>query len=142
MSDHAYDQGIREQIDFVKKLSDKKLLDHTSGGEDVLDVSKDKILARKHYLIWLQVINPALNTVPYTFILLANLAALNKAPKAVDMDKIWGKLITFLGTFDPRQIRYLGDQLSTIVNAVASIATSNRQVGLLLSGCISPTDDF
>ena len=142
MSDHAYDQGIREQIDFVKKLSDKKLLDHTSGGEDVLDVSKDKILARKHYLTWLQVINPALNTVPYTFILLANLAALNKTPKAVDMDKIWGKLIIFLGTFDTRQIRYLGDQLSTILEAVANIATNNRQVRLLLSRRLSTTDDF
>ncbi|KAE9377921.1 hypothetical protein N431DRAFT_399116 [Stipitochalara longipes BDJ] len=110
MSDHAYEQGIREQIEFVRKLADNKLLQHTSGGENVLDV-----------------INPALNTVPYTFILLANLAAINKTPKAVDMEKIWGKLTTFLGTFDPRQIRYLGEQLSTILEAVASIAMSNRQ---------------
>jgi len=47
MSDHAYDQGIREQIDFVKKLTDKKLLDHTSGGENVLDVSNYEVLAMK-----------------------------------------------------------------------------------------------
>jgi COP9 signalosome complex subunit 3 len=40
MSDHLYDQGIRDQIDFVRKLADSKLLQQTSGGEDVLDVSR------------------------------------------------------------------------------------------------------
>lgn len=46
------------------------------------------------------------------------------------MDKLWDKLTGFLGTFDPRQIRYLGDQLVTIVDAVASIAYQSRQVRL------------
>jgi COP9 signalosome complex subunit 3 len=39
MSDHLYDEGIRDQIDLVKKLSESKLLQQTSGGENVLDVS-------------------------------------------------------------------------------------------------------
>lgn len=52
------------------------------------------------------------------------------------MEKIWGKMTTFLGTFDPRQIRYLGEQLSTILEAVASIALSNRQVRLPLHECV------
>jgi len=81
-----------------------------------------------------------LNTVPYTFILLANLSALNKNAKGIDMEKIWGKSITFLGTFDPRQMRYLGDQLSSIIDAVASIAMSKRQVRLLLGGCFTTID--
>jgi COP9 signalosome complex subunit 3 len=46
------------------------------------------------------------------------------------MDKLWDKLIGFLGTFDSRQIRYLGDQLVTIVDAVATIAYQSRQVRL------------
>jgi COP9 signalosome complex subunit 3 len=83
-----------------------------------------------------------LNTVPYTFILLANISALKKGTKGVDMEKIWGKMTTFLGTFDPRQIRYLGDQLSTIMEAVSNIAISNRQVRLLLGERVIVTDNY
>jgi len=83
-----------------------------------------------------------LNTVPYTFILLANISALKKGTKGVDMEKIWGKMTTFLGTFDPRQIRYLGEQLSTILDAVASIAVTNRQVRLLLRVCAVIIDNI
>ncbi len=60
----------------------------------------------------------------------------------MDIDKIWDKLTGFLGTFDPRQIRYLGDQLSTILDAVANIAIQNRQVCLLFNGCKIATDSF
>jgi COP9 signalosome complex subunit 3 len=83
-----------------------------------------------------------LNTVPYTFILLANISALKKGTKGVDMEKIWGKMTTFLGTFNPRQIRYLGDQLSAILEAVASIAVTNRQVRLLLRECAVIIDNI
>ena len=83
-----------------------------------------------------------MNTVPYTFILLANISALKKGTKGVDMEKIWGKMTTFLGTFDPRQIRYLGDQLSDILEAVASIAVTNRQVRLLLRECAVIIDNI
>jgi COP9 signalosome complex subunit 3 len=83
-----------------------------------------------------------LNTVPYTFILLANISALKKGTKGVDMEKIWGKMTTFLGTFDPRQIRYLGEQLSNILEAVASIAVTNRQVRLLLRECAVIIDNI
>jgi COP9 signalosome complex subunit 3 len=39
MPDQHYDEAIREQIDYVKKISESKLLQQTSGGENVLDVS-------------------------------------------------------------------------------------------------------
>lgn len=38
LSDQQYDEGIREQIEAVKRISDAKLLQETSGGEHVLDV--------------------------------------------------------------------------------------------------------
>jgi COP9 signalosome complex subunit 3 len=82
-----------------------------------------------------------LNTVPYTFILLANISVLKKGTKGVDVEKIWGKMTTFLGTFDPRQIRYLGDQLSTIMEAVANLAVANRQVRFLVSDHVLITDN-
>ena len=39
LSDAAYDEGIRAQISTLKKLSEKNLLQHTSGGESPLNVS-------------------------------------------------------------------------------------------------------
>jgi COP9 signalosome complex subunit 3 len=39
MSDHLYDESIKEQIEAVKKIPQYKLLLQTSGGEHVLDVS-------------------------------------------------------------------------------------------------------
>jgi hypothetical protein len=39
ISDHQYDEGIREQIDMCKKISESKFLQQTSGGEQVMDVS-------------------------------------------------------------------------------------------------------
>ncbi len=47
MSDYAYDSGIRDQIDYVRKLADTKLLQQTSGGENVLDVSSDRSIVGK-----------------------------------------------------------------------------------------------
>lgn len=38
LSDQAFDEGIREQIEVVGKMSELKLLGQTSGGENALDV--------------------------------------------------------------------------------------------------------
>jgi hypothetical protein len=39
LSDQEYDEGIRSQIETVKKISESKLLQHTSKGDNPLDVS-------------------------------------------------------------------------------------------------------
>ncbi|KUJ11933.1 uncharacterized protein LY89DRAFT_653469 [Mollisia scopiformis] len=114
LSDHAYDEGIKEQIEVVGKMSETKLLQQTSGGEHALDV-----------------INPSLNTIPYACILLANISALKKGNnKGVEIDTLWEKMIGFLSAFDSRQIRYIGDELSAIIEAVAATAFSTRQAHL------------
>lgn len=41
LSDQAYDEGIKEQIEVVGKISETKLLQQTSGGEHPLDVCAD-----------------------------------------------------------------------------------------------------
>ncbi|KAH7356587.1 hypothetical protein BKA65DRAFT_495016 [Rhexocercosporidium sp. MPI-PUGE-AT-0058] len=111
LSDQQYDDGIKEQIEVMKKIGETKLLQHTSGGENMLEV-----------------INPAFNTVPYAFCLVANIQATSKNnSKGVDMDTLWGKMTEFLGVFDTRQIRYLGDELSYIIRSVAEFARSSRQ---------------
>lgn len=75
-----------------------------------------------------KVINPAVNTVPYAFILLAHIAGINKK-RGVDIDSLWDKLVAFLEVFDPRQVRYLGQELDHILKTVVSLAQHNKQVG-------------
>ncbi len=44
LSDQAYDEGIKEQIEVVGKMSETKLLQQTSGGEHALDVRQEEVL--------------------------------------------------------------------------------------------------
>ncbi|KAH6722451.1 hypothetical protein DL95DRAFT_440586 [Leptodontidium sp. 2 PMI_412] len=114
LSDQQYDEGIKDQIEVMKKISETKLLQHTSGGENMLEV-----------------INPAFNTVPYAFCLVAHIQATGKnTSKGVNMDTLWTKMTEFLGVFDTRQVRYLGDELSYIIRSVAEFARNSRQAYL------------
>lgn len=63
LSDEKYDEAIRIQVDALKKVNGDKLLLQTTGGENALDV-----------------INPALNTVPYAYLLTANHAGTHTVP--------------------------------------------------------------
>jgi COP9 signalosome complex subunit 3 len=73
-------------------------------------------------------VNPALNTVPYAFILVAGFKALSKGAKGVKLEEVWDKAAAFLTQFDPRQIRYVGEQFLLIVEFVATGARRSRQV--------------
>jgi len=77
-----------------------------------------------------KVINPALNTVPYVYILLAHMNAVNKNSKFMDLEVLYDKMTNFLVSFDGRQIRYLGKELAQVIEWVAGIGRNNRQVRL------------
>ncbi|EDN92309.1 hypothetical protein SS1G_08172 [Sclerotinia sclerotiorum 1980 UF-70] len=110
LSDSQYDAGITSQIETLKKTSEKTLLQSTAGGESPLDV-----------------INPSLNTVPYIYILNAHIAAAYKNEKGINIDNLWDKATSFLHSFDPRQIRYLGEELQDIMSFVAEVASQQHQ---------------
>jgi COP9 signalosome complex subunit 3 len=78
-----------------------------------------------------KVINPAINTVPYIYILLAHINAAQKGNKGVNWDTLWAKIANFLETFDGRQIRYLGKEFTQIIETAVTLARSNNQVSLL-----------
>ena len=75
-----------------------------------------------------KVINPALNTVPYAFILVAAYKALNKSTKGFNLEDVWDKSVVFLTQFDARQIRYVGEQFTVITEYVITGARRSRQV--------------
>ena len=79
----------------------------------------------------MQVINPALNSVPYANILIANLNALQKGGKGIKFESLLEKMAIFLGSFDPRQMRYLGSELVKIIESLAFHAQRTGQVCLI-----------
>ncbi|RDW91346.1 hypothetical protein BP5796_02511 [Coleophoma crateriformis] len=100
LSDEKYDEGIKAQIAFMQqKATTKHILDLTSGGESTLNV-----------------INPALNTVPYIFTLTAQLSEALTSNSTKDTEWLWAKICNFMSSFDPRQIRYLGIQLEKLLH--------------------------
>lgn len=84
---------------------------------------------------FLQIINPALNSIPYAFALLARIndvqnlqkSAQNNTPP-VDLMPLWEKIVHFLENFDPRQVRYIGSETLEIITVVAALARHLGQV--------------
>jgi COP9 signalosome complex subunit 3 len=78
-----------------------------------------------------QIINPSLNSIPYIFVLLANINALQKKPgNSLSVEALWERMAVFVHSFDPRQIRYLGFELGEIITALIEFAQQIRQVRL------------
>lgn len=131
LSDGNYEDGIKAQISAVRKISEKNLLHQTSGGESPLNVSWSEPSFEWHRLtVKFQVINLALNTVPYAFILIAHINALQKGSKVIKLEALWEKISGFLESFDARQVRYLGPEFMTIIDAAATFARQAGQVSL------------
>lgn len=81
-------------------------------------------------------INPALNSVPYLLILRAHIAGATRAKgEKLDLDRLWLHMVTFLQSFDPRQIRYAGAEFTSILESAAQIARQTMQVSCLWRGC-------
>jgi hypothetical protein len=75
------------------------------------------------------VINPALNSVPYTFLLTTNISALKKSSaKAMSLNALFDKIEGFLLSFDARQMRYLGSEFATIIDSFVSMAHHKQMV--------------
>jgi COP9 signalosome complex subunit 3 len=75
-----------------------------------------------------KVIDPALNTVPYIFILNAHCQAISNGRGPLDLDTVCEKIENFLETFDGRQARYLGKELSYLIDALRQITRVSGQV--------------
>ncbi|KHJ35564.1 putative cop9 signalosome complex subunit 3 [Erysiphe necator] len=115
LTDHQYDEKIKEQIEAIKGLPTQTLLQTTSGGEHALDV-----------------INPAINTIPYSFVLLANISTYSDASERVHMKKIWEKIKGYLYLFDPRQVRYIGSEFNVIIETALNYAQEINQPDLAI----------
>jgi COP9 signalosome complex subunit 3 len=90
----------------------------------------------------LQIINPSVNSVPYTFILIANIEAAQRNDKNIDTEALWNNITTFLSQFDPRQMRYMAHELSQIVDVFSNMARRHHQVSLNQHGPYSHSNNI
>lgn len=143
LSDEQYDESIKPYVKDIRRLSGKTFLQATSGGEDILNVgshhSNPLLLTN-----FLQIFNPALNSIPYAFALLARVNEAQSALKSaqnntppVDLLPLWEKIVLFLENFDPRQVRYLGAETLEIITIAAGLA---RHLGQVLANPIQTHD--
>ena len=75
-----------------------------------------------------KIINPAVNSVPYAFTLIAHIDAAQRGDKSVNQEQLWNGLISFLSQFDPRQMRYAAQELSQIIEVFSNMARRHHQV--------------
>ncbi|POS87436.1 hypothetical protein EPUL_000243 [Erysiphe pulchra] len=123
LTDHQYDERIKAQIKAIKSLPIQTLLQKTSGGEHALDVGT---------VCLIKVINPAINTIPYSFVLLANTSICSDASDCLNMEKVWEKIKAYLHYFDPRQIRYIGSEFSAIIETAINFTQAMHQPELAI----------
>jgi len=82
-----------------------------------------------------QILDPAINTLPYLYTLLAHINSYQDAKQAGGSlaksfppgGQLWQKMLVFMENFDPVQVRYVGAQwLSLVENVVRSAETSQK----------------
>ncbi|CAD6500664.1 BgTH12-06373 [Blumeria graminis f. sp. triticale] len=110
ITDQHYDNTIRKQLEYVRSIPLPVFLQKTSSEKTALDV-----------------INPTLNTVPYTFVILANITYFSKRIEETELMYFWNKISSYLDLFDARQIRYLGEEFSSIIDAFINLSRQNDQ---------------
>jgi len=86
-------------------------------------------------LTWSQILSPDVYSISYLYILMTRVSFLQQSkswkivpPQLQPDGELWGLIVTFLGCFDAIQIRYVGEQLTTLVEHVATIASAQRMV--------------
>ncbi|KAJ4383205.1 hypothetical protein N0V86_001249 [Didymella sp. IMI 355093] len=118
-SRQKYDQAAKA---FVKQLDNVSALHWSKGADTPQDV--------------LEILNPAVNSIAYAFTLRHRIsAAVDK--KSTDVVQpggaLWNKLVLFLETFDPVQMRYAGQEYKKLVDYVEPLARNAGSPGLAIA---------
>lgn len=90
----------------------------------------------RRWLMWFQILDPSINTLPYLYTLLAHIEhgqTANQTPAATlkafpPMGHLWGKMLDFMEHFDPVQVRYVGYEWRRLIDAVSRVADASSDV--------------
>ncbi|KAG8532483.1 uncharacterized protein KY384_002360 [Bacidia gigantensis] len=122
LTDAEYDKQARNFTHSIQKIPLSKLTGSVSGGS-LLDVRLPKPSHSCKVLIAAQILNPAINSISYSHVLLAHIIDPSvkgkNAPAIHDAfapgTPLWQKMLDFMSHFDPVQIRYAGSDVRTII---------------------------
>lgn len=85
----------------------------------------------------LTILNPAVNSIAYAFALRHRIATIVEKRNVPDTLKpggsLWNKLVLFLETFDPVQLRYVGQEWRKLVEYTEQIARAAGSPGLAIA---------
>ncbi|MCJ1321225.1 hypothetical protein MMC15_006569 [Xylographa vitiligo] len=112
LSDHEYDRLIKALAQLLQETSASKLAKGVVGGGDLLDI-----------------LDPAINTLPYLFTLLAHLGGTHDEKQSGNGllkvfhpgGQLWEKMLEFVERFDPVQIRYAGHEWRRLLEKIARV---------------------
>ncbi|KAL8765421.1 MAG: hypothetical protein Q9209_007489 [Squamulea sp. 1 TL-2023] len=114
LGDVAYDKEIK---------SLRKVLNDTPANSLVAAVPHGGSL--------LDILDPSINTLPFLYVLLANLGAGKQKATTVG-NPLWLKSVEFLHRFDPVQVRYVGTEFRRLIMYVKDIALAGRKARILI----------
>ncbi|KAK7512803.1 hypothetical protein IWZ03DRAFT_384092 [Phyllosticta citriasiana] len=122
LSPSEYDQAIRCYIQTLDGINPYFWVAGALGDEKLLDI-----------------LDPSVNTIPYLYVLYSQISALVDQRKDGPMPdnikpggELFSKLATFLDSFDPMQIRYVGKTWRNVIELLNNIARAVSQPAVAL----------
>ena len=84
---------------------------------------------------WAQILDPSINTLPYLFALMAKINDSGGKQKEGSSthgfspgSQLWERMLVFMESFDPIQVRYAGHEFGRLIDLMADKARRKRQV--------------
>ncbi|KAF2088670.1 hypothetical protein K490DRAFT_39645 [Saccharata proteae CBS 121410] len=118
LSPKQYDDQIHNYLGALAKLPKNWAKSTTSGSDDLLEI-----------------LNPAVNSIPYLHVLLARIHGLTDRAKSIPdtirpEGKLWNHMIQFINVCDPIQIRYVGGPYRELIEVLDGIVRALDTPGL------------
>ncbi|MCJ1285695.1 hypothetical protein MMC26_005036 [Xylographa opegraphella] len=112
LSEHEYDRQIKLLVQLLQETGAGKLAKGVAGGPDLLDI-----------------LDPAINTLPYLYTLLAHLGGTHDEKQSGNGllkvfqpgSPLWEKMLEFVDRFDPVQVRYAGHAWRRLLEKIARV---------------------
>ncbi|KAL8867735.1 MAG: hypothetical protein Q9174_005469 [Haloplaca sp. 1 TL-2023] len=109
--DGTYDLELKRLVKLLDNVPASTFTGGVPNGGDLLDI-----------------LNPAINTLPYLFALLAHIESpKGKSPHITIGHPLWTKALGFMDSFDPIQIRYVGFEFRRLLALIQDIALASNQ---------------
>lgn len=125
-----YDRTAREFVTNISNLPTSHFLKATDAPHDILGVSRAPVECLSSAKGG-QVLDPTANSIAYSITLRIRIGTAidrNNFDQVRPGDTLWNRLVLFLESFDPIQMRYAGHEWRTLIDYVEQIARATGTV--------------